>query len=295
MDNNLTKYYSEKNTLDSISITELEALIHLHPLDLMPKILLSNKMDSIDEQELLLFTNDRTFVHYLKADDYGIPSINELRGLLIDPVKETNILSEHDTNSAYSSQKSASEILDDIMLSEALKIKPEEQQETILQDNIEKGLETNEISPPTINLHSEDSHEVMTESSLVKTDNTIENKDFQQPEKTKKPRKKTKKDKYKLKEFNGISEYSKWLLSFKSSDIDRRIKKEQKNEKKRALEESANKSIIKRTGIISDSLADLLASQGHFDESKKMYEQLMLKYPEKSSYFAAKINQIIKN
>lgn len=295
MDNNLTKYYSEKNTLDSISITELEALIHLHPLDLLPKILLSNKIDSIGEQELLLFTNDRTFVHYLKATEIGIPSINELKGLLIDPVKETNTLSEHNINSAYSSQKSSSETLDDNMLSEELKIKPEELQETILQDNIEKGPEANVISHPTINLHSEDSHEVMTESSLVKTDDIIENKDFQQAEKTKKPRKKTKKDKYKLKEFNGISEYSKWLLSFKSSDIDRRIKKEQKNEKKRALEESANKSIKKRTGIISDSLADLLASQGHFDESKKMYEQLMLKYPEKSSYFAAKINQIIKN
>lgn len=295
MDINLTKYYSEKNTLDSISITELEALIHLHPIDLMPKILLSNKMDSIDEQELLLFTNDRTFVHYLKVNDYGIPSINELKGLLNDSVKETNILSEHDINSSYSSQKSASEILDDTMFIEELEIKPEEQQETILQDISEKGPKTNEISTATINLHSEDSYEEMTESSLVKTDNIFENKDLQQPRKNKKSKKKTKKDKYKLKEFNGISEYSKWLLSFKSSDIDRRIKKEQKNEKKRALEESANKSIKKRTGIISDSLADLLASQGHFDESKKMYEQLMLKYPEKSSYFAAKINQIIKN
>jgi pentatricopeptide repeat protein len=84
----------------------------------------------------------------------------------------------------------------------------------------------------------------------------------------KKKIKKSKKNKYTLKEFSGISPFSKWLLTFKKTDIDKKI--------------------------ISEPLADLLASQGHFDEAKKMYEQMMMKYPEKSSYFASKINQNIK-
>ena len=59
--------------------------------------------------------------------------------------------------------------------------------------------------------------------------------------------------------------------------------------------EEARKSITKSNTIVSEPLAEILAIQGHLDDAKKMYEQLMMKYPEKSSYFAAKINLLIKN
>ncbi|MBP8212599.1 MAG: hypothetical protein KAX53_02570 [Saprospiraceae bacterium] len=104
-----------------------------------------------------------------------------------------------------------------------------------------------------------------------------------------------KKKKFKLQEFGGISDYAKWLMSFKEDDIDQKIKKEEKAAKKRKLEESARKSITKSNTIVSEPLAEILAIQGHLDDAKKMYEQLMMKYPEKSSYFAAKINLLIKN
>ncbi len=84
-------------------------------------------------------------------------------------------------------------------------------------------------------------------------------------------------------------------MSFKEDDIDQKIKKEEKAAKKRKLEESARKSITKSNTIVSEPLAEILAIQGHLDDAKKMYEQLMMKYPEKSSYFAAKINLLIKN
>lgn len=41
--------------------------------------------------------------------------------------------------------------------------------------------------------------------------------------------------------------------------------------------------------IASETLADLLASQGHTEQANEMYRQLSMKYPEKSSYFASKI------
>lgn len=104
---------------------------------------------------------------------------------------------------------------------------------------------------------------------------------------------KRKKHKFKLQEFSGISAFSKWLLSFKQDNVEKLIKKEQKALKKRALEASAKKSITKSDTIISEHLAMILANQGHLDEAKKMYRQLMIKYPEKSSYFAAKIDQLI--
>ncbi|GEM_PF-3564396 len=43
--------------------------------------------------------------------------------------------------------------------------------------------------------------------------------------------------------------------------------------------------------IVSETLAELLASQGHIKEANEMYRKLSLLYPEKSSYFASKIRK----
>ena len=98
-----------------------------------------------------------------------------------------------------------------------------------------------------------------------------------------------------MNEFSGISGYSKWLLSFHRDDVEKKIAKEKKAEKKRRLAEIARKSITKSNEVASEPLADLLAQQGHFDDAKKMYEQLMHKNPEKSRYFAAKLEDLLKN
>ncbi|MFT6149765.1 MAG: hypothetical protein ACJAUH_002459, partial [Saprospiraceae bacterium] len=48
-------------------------------------------------------------------------------------------------------------------------------------------------------------------------------------------------------------------------------------------------------GIISETYAALLAKQGKIERSIRMYQQLILKNPQKKVYFAAKIKQLIKN
>ena len=45
-------------------------------------------------------------------------------------------------------------------------------------------------------------------------------------------------------------------------------------------------------GGISETFADLLASQGYKEQAIEMYMRLMEKYPEKSSFFAAKIEAL---
>ncbi|MBK9981526.1 MAG: hypothetical protein IPP15_03720 [Saprospiraceae bacterium] len=45
-------------------------------------------------------------------------------------------------------------------------------------------------------------------------------------------------------------------------------------------------------GGVSETFADLLAAQGYKDKAIEMYLQLMEKYPEKSSFFAAKIEAL---
>ncbi|MBK7408391.1 MAG: hypothetical protein IPJ40_10230 [Saprospirales bacterium] len=54
----------------------------------------------------------------------------------------------------------------------------------------------------------------------------------------------------------------------------------------------ARKSVEEKEAIISETLAELLARQGHLQKAIAMYEKLCLIFPEKSSFFAQKIENL---
>ncbi len=337
MRNSLFTYFNS-DTSDAVSVSELEYLVQLNPADIIPKLLLTNKMKQNDTQELMLHFNDRTALQYLRSGD-TIPSIRDLDGIiLVEHTKELadNVsmnypekpetlnekvlekpepkpddveeIDEQDSDSKVILENEYPAGINDILSNELLDQKDSDIRAEIgnMDDNNDVSdssiaTEVNEHSPLSLEINDETAEEQGSKDDLANIESKAEQniidaemKALPKAKKSKKKSAKSKKNKYKLAEFSGISPFSKWLLTFKKADIDKKIKKEEKLAKRKAIEATANKSIEKSAAIISEPLADLLASQGHFDDAKKMYEQLMMKYPEKSSYFAAKINQNIK-
>ena len=54
----------------------------------------------------------------------------------------------------------------------------------------------------------------------------------------------------------------------------------------------ANKSINEDYDLVSETMAKLFIKQGHKEKAIKIYEKLILIYPEKNTYFAARISEL---
>jgi hypothetical protein len=79
--------------------------------------------------------------------------------------------------------------------------------------------------------------------------------------------------------------------------IDRFIRGEPKlipDEEKVSSGDISAESIKENEGYITDTLAKIYVKQGYYSKAIFAYEKLILKYPEKSSYFAGQINEIKK-
>jgi len=111
---------------------------------------------------------------------------------------------------------------------------------------------------------------------------------------------KKKKNTKKLKKINfdheGLSPFAQWLLSQKSISGDEiAITGKAKSNK---IKETAKKSIKASEDIISEPLAVILMKQGHYLESKKMFQKLAYKFPDKADEylrFISDINDLIDN
>lgn len=111
----------------------------------------------------------------------------------------------------------------------------------------------------------------------------------------------TKGSDFRLNNYDGVSNYTSWLLEQESinkgkkqgsklaENLAKNAKKKKKKKKKNKTLKIAVDSIKKQDTIISEPLANILASQGHKKKAIRMYEKLAVVFPEKKEYYADKI------
>jgi hypothetical protein len=87
-------------------------------------------------------------------------------------------------------------------------------------------------------------------------------------------------------------EHSKRIEEKLASEQEKRKKKEEKKKKEQALISFAEESLVAQEDTGSETLATILALQGHKDKAIAMYEKLKLQIPEKSAFFAAQIEKL---
>lgn len=215
MINNLSKYFLEPFSLDTLSVSDIEGEISNAPFATPYRMLLAKKMSDYESQQLMLLNNDRVWMHYMKNADSNIPSIFDQS--FLNNLNENSIDSKHRLSEGFENVESAENLNQNL------------EQDMLIADHEENLIE--EISTQVI--YSETERKVEEEISV--------SNDY--------PKNKKKKvKKFKLNEYRGISEYSKWLLSFKKDDIEKKIKKEEKAARKKAFDEDPKKSVHKIFG-----------------------------------------------
>jgi len=94
-----------------------------------------------------------------------------------------------------------------------------------------------------------------------------------------------------VKKIRNYNSQDKIITHFIESEHEIKIKK---NEEFFQPSTAAKKSLYQNNNLITPTLAEVYLKQGHFDKAISAYEKLILKYPQKSTFFAEKI-KLIKN
>ncbi|NNF33617.1 MAG: hypothetical protein HKN68_05890 [Saprospiraceae bacterium] len=291
------------NELLKLSIEELEHVLAIAPYSEMHQMAYAIKKNQHDKGSMFQVMEGN--YHYLKITQ--------------DQIAEQVISGASDSIKA-----STIELMDDIMQNEI---------SDSARDSEGFLIERSDLKPVTNKrkkkkeektegelelIESKDINLVGDVSSFILPDKTKEKKKIKKKKKFAKSKKKSKKGSKKKdkksnkpeqiedvqsstseRDLSGLSDFSTWLLAQSKESHISPLKEKSKKKKKKKLKQklkkkSAKKKKKKNKNLVSEPLADLLASQGHIEEAVEMYQKLSLIIPEKSAFFAAKIDKIQK-
>ncbi|HMS69157.1 MAG TPA: hypothetical protein PKD18_13510 [Saprospiraceae bacterium] len=169
-------------------------------------------------------------------------------------------------------------------------------EESVSQEDVDK-IKSFEFQPKVVSdveKKQETKESTENEATYVVLNPIHENKDDIKKAKIKKKLKK--KDlKFIVQPDETTSDFNSWLKNFKpikGGHLHTLSKIEKKMDTKSSVLFSAEQSVKKSNQMVSEPLAKLLASQGHNDQAIEMYNRLILKFPEKSAYFATQIEKL---
>lgn len=268
---------------------------------------LETVFDQIVEEEIISEkTNIASVVKAMEADRSDIFEDNSIDSLQENDEKIAKSKKKEKKNKEKKKKNEGDEIKNTLQKKKKKKKKKKSSNKIFLLDAKAKDLE----EMPEIkenNMSKSKSKKTKKESKKLKKA-TSKRKSNIKKDNSKKPN-----NKRVINILDNNSAYTQWLLSLRmsqSSDIpyvDLQAEKEiivkkkknkkskKKNSKNEKIRQLAQKSVQQKDEVISEVLADLLLAQGHKEKAKKMYDQLSLIFPEKSSFFAAKFDQFKKN
>jgi len=236
--------------------------------------------------------------------DFNLKSVDpasSLDGLLIDEETRQQIIRQWNGQDVGSRVESSPIPIEDVLLTEKSEKAPE-----ILESKAKpsaspsKPRKTKEIDWEMEHQQQEGEFEDPASSGLPPIFEPKESQEVPQPKSIgkvgKRVRKVVKKEKEKQDKIvksetpepeagsmdNQLSPFTKWLKGLSGSDY---VHPYEDDYGIRQMSGTAR-------GGVSETFADLLAAQGYHDQARAMYQQLMEKYPEKSSFFAAKIEAL---